>query len=1227
MNNKNKCNSIVKSAALLMLMLFVALASSCKFSLGGNHIEEKAVVKISTAVNQRTVYPDFDFSSLSEILIEVKSSTETVYSKSYSSVAELSQEAIELDPGTYTFIFTGRNGGTSIGGTKEQAVVSGQNSVVISVGFRSFNTLDNKNLGSFSAEIYYPGTAKVDTLIIQIQDLLNPSKYVNFDEDDVTFVEGVGEFAGKNGFKLTEKVPEGSYKLKIAIADSNAGKQASHFETLYVSKDKESKIIKELDAFVDVYTVKLMLDYGEIHSDVVYKNIIRYTPGIGYTLPSASEVIIPVYYAEQGVKFVGWYEDAECTIPATDGLPGKVSGNKTIYAKYSRDIVIDYVSWGTGGSYQANLDWQYFSYDTAITAGSKLKLTVKGTPDKDVSNMNLQVTNYWDGLWEHYQSFPSLEAGKENTLVAEVTLPDDAYTTNNLVFQIYTGEADGKITIKDVTVTLEVVELGESDIITYAESDHIKLYSTADGIVAYEKKVDGGRVTSLFNPNDSCYMYLSGNKYNYTYPFVKKDTRYTFKVFVYYDGLGQVSEELVIDGIKDVAVLPIDTESDAYQNAEIELGTTDRSFKLTNDIISAISEEIIDSVTGKVTFYGYNPSEKMYYNNLWVNFGLSESNAIYSNYQTKTTLTMEDMLSGNLEYDYLQTKGSEFSKYDYWTAFFSIEFSYNGNDFAIEKGNENPVAFTKPDTYILKFVTNCDIQLPDFYVYKFLDGSYIGLEDSPDNMANGSKVLEGWYFDEEFTEVADISSVEPGTYTMYAKWGDGVSIIFDSDGGTEYEPLVTVPGNTFYTGDNFVSQYNPYKEGYEFEGWYFEDGTKLQEYAAYVVTKNIVLKAAWIKLNKITFETDGGSTIEPIYVGSNYSLASDCFLERYSVWKKTDNGWSEDFCAAPVKDGYIFAGWYKEADCVNLYYVDDSCIITDDVTVYAKWEAACTVTIDGVGLYTVPANTQFDGSDFKYVYFNSYASYKSIIIPQKAGFIYNGISTVEDGDPLTSSYLITSDVTLYPLYAAVKQVIYSDMVRISDDDGFECSFTVKEGSIYKILWADSVINSNAYESDTKVYVEVSAMSENNTYFSGAAGHTDGRTITAYVDETITVNVKPCWDGYTGDCYLWIYEMPGEKASEASFDISLNTNPSKPEPELAVTKNGNIYTVYLVNTDECEVRSWHIGLPQDFTYDDYDPSNSIEIDVSNYAPGKYVVIANCYNGTYFETYANAYIIVE
>ncbi|MGN0709397.1 MAG: BspA family leucine-rich repeat surface protein [Anaerovoracaceae bacterium] len=114
----------------------------------------------------------------------------------------------------------------------------------------------------------------------------------------------------------------------------------------------------------------------------------------------------------------------------------------------------------------------------------------------------------------------------------------------------------------------------------------------------------------------------------------------------------------------------------------------------------------------------------------------------------------------------------------------------------------------------------------------------------------------------------------------------------------------------------------PSREGYVFDGWYTvtKDTPKYKsEYKrAAEVDPDIIgtqhYYAEWHAGRTVKFDTNGGGTISAQTVDINDSA------------EKPDD---------PVKDGYIFDGWYTDKDCTSAY--DFSTPVTEDMTLYAKW--------------------------------------------------------------------------------------------------------------------------------------------------------------------------------------------------------------------------------------------------------------------------------------------------
>ena len=134
------------------------------------------------------------------------------------------------------------------------------------------------------------------------------------------------------------------------------------------------------------------------------------------------------------------------------------------------------------------------------------------------------------------------------------------------------------------------------------------------------------------------------------------------------------------------------------------------------------------------------------------------------------------------------------------------------------------------------------------------------------------------------------------------------TVNFDSNGGSTIESQTVAYGKT-------LTPVIPTKSGYTFAGWYLGD-TKY-DFAA-PVTENLTLTAKWTtNTYTITFDTDGGSEIDPI---------------------TQDYGTAVTAPADPTRTGYTFAGWTPEIPAA---------MPAEDLTIKAKWTVnTYTITYD-----------------------------------------------------------------------------------------------------------------------------------------------------------------------------------------------------------------------------------------------------------------------------------------
>ncbi|MDE5856270.1 MAG: InlB B-repeat-containing protein, partial [Anaeroplasmataceae bacterium] len=209
-------------------------------------------------------------------------------------------------------------------------------------------------------------------------------------------------------------------------------------------------------------------------------------------------------------------------------------------------------------------------------------------------------------------------------------------------------------------------------------------------------------------------------------------------------------------------------------------------------------------------------------------------------------------------------------------------------------------------------------------------------------------IFKGWYKDSSCTYPWDFNEdVVTGHVTLYAKWEEKgtpptpvkkYSITYDMQGhGSAPDNVAeaTALPNPLPTVEDV--------EGWHFVGWYLDEEFESLATAGKALTDHVTLYAKWIVKSetpetvRVIFNSNGGS---------NVSDATAIIGEKLK--KPTD----------PVKDGYRFVGWFKDAECSETKEFNfNEEVITKGITLYAAWELAeYKVTFSGTSLkvQTVP---------------------------------------------------------------------------------------------------------------------------------------------------------------------------------------------------------------------------------------------------------------------------------
>lgn len=224
-----------------------------------------------------------------------------------------------------------------------------------------------------------------------------------------------------------------------------------------------------------------------------------------------------------------------------------------------------------------------------------------------------------------------------------------------------------------------------------------------------------------------------------------------------------------------------------------------------------------------------------------------------------------------------------------------------------------------PLRYTVTFVSDDETVL---LAASVLENEKVELPETP--------VKEGFVFEDWYQEAACENKwdFENNTVTeditLYAKWtAQSYTINFDMQGqGTPVSPISAAHGTLLTAPDA------PTAEGVVFEGWYKEPAcTNAWDFTADTVFADLTLYAKWTAQTTaestdtfvVRFDMQGvGTPLEAVTVANGELLAAP---------------------NTPAAEGYTFAEWYREADCINAWNFESD-LVTEDTVLYAKWVQA-----------------------------------------------------------------------------------------------------------------------------------------------------------------------------------------------------------------------------------------------------------------------------------------------
>lgn len=219
-------------------------------------------------------------------------------------------------------------------------------------------------------------------------------------------------------------------------------------------------------------------------------------------------------------------------------------------------------------------------------------------------------------------------------------------------------------------------------------------------------------------------------------------------------------------------------------------------------------------------------------------------------------------------------------------------------------------------------------------------------------------IFDAWYkestFDNKWDFENDIVAADTKLYAKFLPEAEVTkyNVTFKSDENTVINTVTVKEGNSVGEPEN------PVKDGYQFDGWYTDVNCTDKYDFNTVVSADLTLYAKWLAKYTVSFDTDGGSTVE-----------SQTVVTGNKATKPT---------STPTKKGYNFVGWY-----------------TDNTTIYAKFEDASIIRLNGytfnkistleelttgyyvIGGYNEKANTNYYMGEISGGIFSADVTYKN----------------------------------------------------------------------------------------------------------------------------------------------------------------------------------------------------------------------------------------------------------
>ena len=412
------------------------------------------------------------------------------------------------------------------------------------------------------------------------------------------------------------------------------------------------------------------------------------------------------------------------------------------------------------------------------------------------------------------------------------------------------------------------------------------------------------------------------------------------------------------------------------------------------------------------------------------------------------------------------------------------KFKTTLNDFEKENGfltyNYNSKSTANEIAEYSSVFTMCELGLETTFAAKWNYNSYTvnydtneGSSISPTTHEYTSKItpptdptktgftFNGWFADEELT-----SSINFETFTMpanditiYADWTrNNYTITFVTN------TAASIDSQTYAFEAELSIPTNLSQTGFTFNGWFADAGLTVAFEQTTMPAENITLYASWSNIKyKVNFNSAGGT----MFVTQTVNYGDE-------VKRPTD----------PTRVGYVFDGWYTDANCSNGNEVVfetktgaesyEYLTITKNTTVYAKWR---------IMQFTLTINTNIPSEQPTVLYYDYGETISLADNIELANHKFGGWFADEDySTKFTATTMPAKNIEVYAKWNAKPTLSINETTQTYTTKTINAAFeyfTEKDGFIVRYLVNDEWVAAPPTEIGS--YDVMITRNEDNTY--------------------------------------------------------------------------------------------------------------------------------------------------